>query len=377
MFYAYYAALYGPVAITISFLPLWIRSNGLTEQQVGQLFAVGALIKLVVNPIVGLVADASESRKNVLLSLVAMSCILALLLQHARVPAWVFYSFIVLQACSAAVVPLSESIVLGNASRLGLDFGRLRSIGSVSVAVITVALGAALDWVGLEFVALALTLCYLILGVIAIGLPDFRAVRTHSKASLLQLLRQKAFILFLCSAAVSQACHGLFYVYSAILWKSLGLSSTSIGALWSFGVLVEVLVFVFGSRILALISAPTLVLLACIGGVVRWTLLAEAGDLGTLVVVQALQAATLSCTQVGAAEFIKTNVRQQAMSTGTGIYWGTVGVLTSAIVYGGSYLYSTFEGRAFFLSAVLCLGATVSAALLRHCVIPACQHTKS
>lgn len=370
-FYVYYVALYGPVAVTISFLPLWMKSQGLTTQQLGQLLAFGALLQLAINPLVGMIADARESRKNVLLILLGGSSVGALLLLSARSPVWVVAAYAAMHACCTALIPLSESIVLNNATRFGLDFGRLRGIGSLAVVFITVTLGAALDRIGLNYVALALVFFYLIQTAMATRLPDVRIQATRAtKASLMQVLRLPGFVPFLCSAGVSQACHGLFYAYNAILWQSLGLSSSSIGALWSLGVSVEILVFVLGSRILAHIPAPTLLLYACLAGVVRWGLLAEAGGLSTLVIVQFLQGATLSCTQLSAANFIKTTVPPHAISRGTGVYAATVGMLTAAIIFGGSHLYAAFGGRAFVLSAVLCLGAAIATAFLRRPVLP-------
>ncbi len=366
-FYGYYVALYAPVAVTISFLPLWIKSRGLDEHQVGLLFAVGALLALLINPVVGLVADTRESRKSVLLLLLAGSSAAALLLLNVRGPLWVFAAYAATRACSTGLIPLSESMALSGAARFGLDFGRLRGVGSLSVVVTTAALGAALDRYGLDGVALALVLAYVLQTAMAACLPDVRvaAART-AKAPLRRVLRLPGFALFLCGAAASQACHGLFYTYSAIHWKSLGLSSSVIGALWSLGVLAEVAAFMLGGRLLARLSAPSVLLLACLGGVLRWTLVAEAGQAGTLVIAQLLQAATLSLTQLGAAQYIRTTVPADALSSGTGIYAATVGLLTAATVYGGSHLYAHFGGHAFALSAALCVMGAVAAATLRH-----------
>lgn len=366
-FYGYYVALYVPVAVTISFLPLWIKSRGLSEQQIGLLFAVGALLALVINPVVGLIADTRQSRKNVLLVLLAGSSAAALLLLNAHGPAWVFAAYAVTRACSTSLIPLSESITLRNATRFGLDFGRLRGVGSLSVVLTTAALGAALDHYGLDGVALALALSYMLQTAMAAWLPNMRvAVTRATKTPLIQVLRLPGFALFLCAAAASQACHGLFYTYSAIHWKSFGLSSSVIGGLWSLGVLAEVGAFMLGSRVLARVSAPTLLLCACLGGVLRWTLLAEAGgQAGILIIAQLLQAFTLSFTQLAVAQYIKTTVPPKALSSGTGIYAATVGILTAATVYGGSHLYAAFGGLAFALSAALCLFAAVAAWLLR------------
>lgn len=365
-FYGYYVALYAPVAVTISFLPLWIKSRGLNEHQIGLLFAIGALLALLINPVVGLIADTRESRKNVLLVLLAGSSAAALLLLNVSGPLWVFAAYAATRACSTGLIPLSESMALSGAARFGLDFGRLRGVGSLSVVVTTAVLGLALDRYGLDAVALALALFYMAQTTMAACLPDVRVAASRStKAPLVRVLRVPGFPLFLCAAAASQACHGLFYTYSAIHWKALGLSSSVIGGLWSLGVLAEVVAFMLGGRLLAHLSAPSLLLFACLGGVLRWGLVAESAQIGTLVMAQLLQAATLSFTQLSAAQYIKTTVPPDTLSSGTGTYAAAVGLLTAATVYGGSHLYAAFGGHAFALSAMLCLLGAGAAATLR------------
>jgi PPP family 3-phenylpropionic acid transporter len=289
-----------------------------------------------------------------------------MLLQNLQGALWVFGIYAATRALSTSLIPLSESIALTAVSRFRLDFGRLRGVGSMAVVVTTVALGAVVDRYGLDFVAWALAFLYLIQTAAAGLLPSLRATSSQvRKVPLVQVMRLPGFALFLCCAASSQACHGLFYTYSVIYWKSLGLSSSVIGVLWSLGVLAEIVVFMLGDRIMARLSAATLILAGCVGGVVRWTLLAEGEHLGVMLVVQLLQATTLGFTQLGAAQFIKTAVPEQAISSGSGIYAAAVGGLTAAAVYGGSRLYAAFGGQAFALSTVMCLGGAVAATLLR------------
>nr|WP_254615442.1 MFS transporter [Cupriavidus basilensis] len=72
-FYLYYVALYAPVAIAISFFPVWIRAQGLSEQQTGMVLALGAALAVLVNPAVGAMADQYRSRKAILLALAPLS----------------------------------------------------------------------------------------------------------------------------------------------------------------------------------------------------------------------------------------------------------------------------------------------------------------
>lgn len=365
-FYLYYIALYAPVAITISFFPLWIRAQGLDDRQTGLVMALGAALAVLVNPAVGAIADQYRSRKAILLALVGGSVLSAGLLFSAEGFVGVLLVFLATKAFSASLIPLSESMALAGVPRYGLDFGRLRSAGSMSVVAVSVALGWLVDRAGTEVIAIAFLVTYLGQGILALMLPnDDIAVRHTVKGPLLQVLQVPGFSLFLASAAVSQACHGFFYSYSALYWKSVGFSASAIGYLWALGVLAEITAFTCGSLLAARISPPALIALACAAGVLRWSLTGLAQTPGVAMLAQLLQGATLGFTQLGAAQYVRTRVPAQVLSSGTGLYAACTGLLTAACVFAGSFLFASVGGRAFLLTAAMCAVGLAAALVLR------------
>ncbi|WP_020207094.1 MFS transporter [Cupriavidus sp. WS] len=365
-FYLYYVALYAPVAITISFFPLWIRAQGLDDRQTGLVMALGAALAVLVNPAVGAIADQYRSRKAILLALVGGSVLSAGLLFSAEGFVGVLLVFLATKAFSASLIPLSESMALAGVPRYGLDFGRLRSAGSMSVVAVSVALGWLVDRAGTEVIAIAFLVTYLGQGILALMLPnDDIAVRHTVKGPLLQVLQVPGFSLFLASAAVSQACHGFFYSYSALYWKSVGFSASTIGYLWALGVLAEITAFTCGSLLAARISPPALIALACAAGVLRWSLTGLAQTPGVAMLAQLLQGATLGFTQLGAAQYVRTRVPAQVLSSGTGLYAACTGLLTAACVFAGSFLFASVGGRAFLLTAAMCAVGLAAALVLR------------
>ncbi len=365
-FYLYYIALYAPVAITISFFPLWIRAQGLDDRQTGLVMALGAALAVLVNPAVGAIADQYRSRKAILLALVGGSVLSAGLLFSAEGFVGVLLVFLATKAFSASLIPLSESMALAGVPRYGLDFGRLRSAGSMSVVAVAVALGWLVDRAGTEVIAIAFLVTYLGQGILALMLPnDDIAVRHTVKGPLLQVLQVPGFSLFLASAAVSQACHGFFYSYSALYWKSVGFSASTIGYLWALGVLAEITAFTCGSLLAARISPPALIALACAAGVLRWSLTGLAQTPGVAMLAQLLQGATLGFTQLGAAQYVRTRVPAQVLSSGTGLYAACTGLLTAACVFAGSFLFASVGGRAFLLTAAMCAVGLAAALVLR------------
>lgn len=364
-FYLYYVALYAPVAIIISFFPLWIRAQGLTDRQTGLVLALGSALAVVVNPLVGAMADQARSRKTILLVLVAGSVASAGLLFAVDGFVGVLLVFLAMRACATSL-SLSESIALGSVSRYGFNFGRLRSAGSMSVVAMSVILGWLIDRAGAGVIAWVLLVAYIAQGLFAMTLPgDSVRVGQRVRGPVMQVLRLPGFALLLGSAAVSQACHGFFYSYSVLFWKSVGFPASVIGYLWALGVVAEIVVFSVSGRIVARIAAPGLIALACMAGVLRWTLIGLAPRVDVAIVAQLLQGATLALTQLGAAEYIRTRVPAAVLSSGTGVYAACGGLFTAFCVYLGSFLFPSVGGRAFLLSSALCTLGAILALILR------------
>jgi hypothetical protein len=70
-----------------------------------------------------------------------------------------------------------------------------------------------------------------------------------------------------------QLSHGAYYAFYSIHLRAAGYSSTAVGALWSLGVLAEVLVFLVMHRILMRFGARRVLLWSLGLAAVRWLLI--------------------------------------------------------------------------------------------------------
>ncbi len=365
IFDAYYVALYSPSAVWISFFPLWRRDRGLTEAEVGLCLSAGSIAAVLVSPIVGSIADRSGRRKELLLILIAASAIGSLLNFAAEGFAMLVAAYLATRLFTASLIPLSESIVLANLERFRLDFGRVRSFGSAAVVVLSMVLGLLVDRVGIGAVIVVLTGAYVVQGLLGSLLPVRPTIQEHApSAPIAEVLRVPGFPLLVGSAAISQACHGVFYAYSTFYWLSSGLSATTIGALWALGVTAEIVAFSFGGRIVMRLSPAAVIAIGSAAGVARWGLLGSSGALPTAIAVQLLQAATLGLSQVGAAYYISSAVPPRVLSSGTGLYSACIGLMSAVFIAVGGQIYPRIGGGIFLLTSGLCLIGLASAAAL-------------
>ena len=366
IFNAYYVTLYAPIAVLISFFPLWLRSQGLTEADVGLCLSLGSVLAIVANPIVGTIADKTGRRERLLIVLGSAAALMSLLNFLAEGFTIVLVVYLSVRFFSSGLIPLSESIVLANMKRLDLDFGRIRSWGSSAVVALSPVLGILVDRTGPTAIIAVLFIAYAAQALAACALPVHREERARQpapSAPMTKVLRVPGFGLLLGSAAISQACHGVFYTYSTFYWLAAGHSAMAIGLLWALGVTAEIMVFKF-SHLVTRRFSWILIVAACGGGVLRWGLLGLSGELPMAILVQLLQGATLGLTQVGVAAYMSASMPPRILSTGTGVYTACTGLLAAVFIYGGGLLYPGFGGHLFLVSAALCAVALIPATIL-------------
>jgi MFS transporter, PPP family, 3-phenylpropionic acid transporter len=367
IFNTYYVALYAPIAVMISFFPLWLQSQGLTEVDVGLCLSLGSILAIVANPIVGAIADRTGQRERLLIILGSTTALMSLFNFIAEGFTIILMVYLSVRLFSSSLIPLSESIVLANMKWFELDFGRIRSWGSASVVALSPILGILIDRTGPTAIIVVLSIAYAMQAFFACALPvqikEAKSRHRAPSAPMTEILRIPGFKLLLGSAAISQACHGVFYTYSTFYWLAAGHSAMTIGTLWALGVMAEIIVFKFSHLITRRFSA-LLIVAACGAGILRWGLLGLSGDLPVAILVQLLQGATLGLTQVGVAAYMASAVPSRILSTGTGIYTASAGFLAAVFIYSGGLLYPGIGGRLFLVSAALCAFAVIPAGIL-------------
>ena len=108
------------------------------------------------------------------------------------------------------------------------------------------------------------------------------------------LLRLPALRATIAASALIQGSHAAYYGFAALHWRAAGLGDTVVGLLIAEGIVMEIVLFVWGGRWAARLGPARLTGLAACGCLVRWTVLASTTALPVLAVVQVLHAATFA-----------------------------------------------------------------------------------
>jgi len=282
------------------------------------------------------------------------------------------------------LMPLGESLaMLGsglgadkNESGEEPDYGRVRLWGSLTFIASAVGTGyiltdgnvATIYWILLGSLALVVAVTFF--------LPPTRApAATDARFAPWAVLRDRRFVLFIAAAALIQASHSVYYGFGTLNWKAQGYSENVIGWLWAEGVIAEIILFIFGARLVARLRPSGMILLGGLAATVRWAMTGVADGLALLVVLQALHAFTFAATHLGAIYFISRRVPKALSASAQAVYSATVmGLALGAAMFASGKLYSFFGSGAYHAMAVMAAGGAILAIFLA--VIPRSDDSK-
>ena len=383
---AFFGALFVVLGAQVPFLPVWLDWRGLTPAEIGIVTATPLMLRLVVTPTIALIADRASLHRQMII-LLAWVGLAALLVLTVCESFWSILLFATISAvCLSSQMPLTETLAMSGVRRAGLDYGRMRLWGSLTFIATSFIGGAIVDdrgasagiWV-IAFGALVTVLAAHWLPAREQGLGDeverdggTRRERAGgggnplTAAAVVRFVTSPLMLAFLVAAGAVQSAHAVFYTFGAVHWRGQGISATWIGALWSIGVIVEIVLFMYSGRVVRAIGAVELLIVAGVAAVVRWTAMAFDPSLALLVPLQMLHGLTYGAAHVGAMHVLARAVPEWQAGTAQAVY----ATVTAGIGMGGAMLiagplYGEWGGRTYLLMAGLALIGLAAGLVLR------------
>lgn len=364
-----YGALFTVIGLQLPYWPVWLEGRGLGPEAIGLLVGAAFWGKVVTNPSIAHHVDRHGRRKGVMVALavVASACFALFLAVDGL---WGMLALSVLGwSLFAGLMPLSETLTMGLTTRGRLDYGRVRLWGSLTFIAAAMLGGWVLERSPTTEVVLWLILVGMALIVAAtLAVPEVPAVkRAGSRLPFRALFRDRAYVLFLGTASLTQVSHTVYYAFATLHWRNAGLDGGTIGGLWALGVIAEVVLFAASGRVVARFGAERLLMAGAAAGILRWSVLAVTTDPWLLAPAQVLHALTFGCTHLGAMHFIARRVdgglTARAQATYSSVAMGLAPGLGMLVA---GRLYGAFGGLAFLATALVALaGALCGAALLK------------
>ena len=346
------ASIFGAGSITTAYLPLWFADRGLTAAEIGQVLGAGAMLRVLLVPACGWVADRVGRSGPVLLAGAVLAAVTAGLLPGVH-GFWAVLLLTAVQGVSAsALSPLADGLTLALAARGRLQYGPTRAFGSVAYMAAAAGAGWALDRNGSAIVPWLLAAGFALAAAVATALPD-----VHTAPSVrgpdIGLFQSRPFRMALLGTALIQGSHAAYYAFAPLQWRSVGISDGVIGLLIAEGVVAEVALFVWGRRLVERLGPARLTAVAASACVVRWGGLAFVTSVPGLVLLQPLHALTFAFQHLSAMQVLHSLPparagRAQATLAALG-YSGATGVL----VWVSGQAYGAVGGLTFLLMAAI------------------------
>lgn len=340
------------------FWGIWLTGQGVTTEQVGVLFSIGLVLRFVSSlTILPRVTSGSGTLRLIrLLAFITLFCFSSLFYLNGYV--WLASLTLLINFMMAPMMPLGDIVGSRLVQQIQLDYGRVRLWGSVSFIAGSTIVGWLIVDYGLQaIIALTVFMC-VVMWILALTklsphLIDQVDQRTSKKTSLLDTLKKPEVILFLLIVGTIQGSHGAYYAFSTIYWDSLGIPGSAIAWLWAISVFAEVLILRFNSKLFGRWSIKQMLLLAVVGGILRWWGLSVTDNVYLIGFAQTLHGLTFAVTHLAAMRYISLQDPSQLVAYQS-LYSGiALGLLMALFTYIAGMGYETLQGDLFQLSALL------------------------
>ena len=370
-----YVLLFGASGVSLPFAGLWFRAQGLSGAEIGTLLAAPMLARVVTGPLLAVWADGFRRRRTPIALLgLAMAAGYGGTGLVEGYPAWLA-CWLVGATAAAALIPLTDVLTLRLAAREAFTFSLPRGCGSAAFVAANVGMGALLLNAPVDIIIVWSAVAALgVAAVAAFALPP-EPVADGGPAPGLERFRglgrlivDPVFMTAIFAVGAVQAAHAFQYGFSAILWKTQGISEAVTGQLWAFGVIVEIgLMWLFEPwRRRVGVGPWSLLMVGSAAAVLRWSAMAFAPPLWLLWPLQALHALTFAATFLAGVQIVERlaprDSQTAAQTLGSALSAGLlIGLATAA----SGPLYDRFGAGGYWAMAAMAVAGLCAAAPLR------------
>lgn len=353
------SAIYLVLGIFSPYWGVWLESVGLPSEKIGLLLGFGYAMRLC-----GSLVILRNVKRAELLIPAARFMIFGGLLCFAGfyLPSEFWFIFFFTLAANfiyPTLLPLTDTIAARMVLQVNLDYGKVRLWGSAAFIVGAMLIGQVIEHLGPSWILHCVVIGLLVAGF-CIQIPMSPAPRAIGQEmegmGYFQVLKNPHFLVFIAVESLIFGSHAAYNSFSAIYWKSVGISAPTISSLWTIGVIFEIVIFALSRRLFSKWTPEALMLAAAIGCVVRWTTLGATTNLWVLFPAQSLHSITYVLAHLGAMRFMAERLPREALIAGQTLYSAIGQSMSQALlIVVSGLLYSHLHQYLFWVMTVLVL----------------------
>ena len=366
---AFYFSYFGLLGSMLPFWGLYLRDQGFSLSEIGQLMAILVGTKLIAPNVWGWLADHTGKRMRI----IRIGALLALMLFGFMFLKPAFWGMALAMAGFSffwnAILPQFEVVTLRHLRTATEQYSRIRLWGSVGFVIAVVGLGWFFEHSSIQILPaiLIFLLGLIVISSFSVGSPPGQKGQKGSLDSFLRELKAPQPILFFSICFLLQISHGPYYTFFSIYLEDYGYSKTLIGWLWALGVIAEIIIFLIAHSLFERYSVRSLAITCLLLAGMRWLVTGlYPENLTIILLAQISHAATFGVFHAIAMHLIHRYFSARASGQGQAMYsalsfgaGGAIGAFLSGFIvenWGGS--------MAYFMAAGVALAAAVLALAL-------------
>jgi len=351
------------LGVHLPFFPVWLESAGFDARQVGAILAATSILRIVSVPTATAAADRVFGLRPTIIAFAFATAVgfTALGLVSGL---WLIVGLTAATAFAhTPAVALQDAYTLRGLKTRRASYGPVRLWGSIFFILANFGAGLAFDLIATHNLIWLISASAIATACVATQLlplppapppsPDDQPVRP--------LWRNPRFVAIVIAASLIQSSHAVYYGFSTITWKAAGFDGISIGALWALGVIAEIVLFAFASRLPPAFGPMQLVMLGGVGAAIRWVGLAFDPIGWPLLLLQCLHAFSFGASYLGAIAFVAHAAPEGRIATAQGYFSVVQGVTFSASMLLAGTLYEVIGPASYAAMAVIAItGAAIA-----------------
>ena len=355
---AWYFWYFAFIGAFLPYFALYLQSTGLSASRIAVLMSLGQFMRLLAPLLWSWLADSGGRRVRIVVASTAASLASFSVVFLTQDFVGLLVGMAILHFFWSASLPLVEALTLGHLASSPERYGRIRLWGSVGFIVAVMGVGLLLDSAPISSQLWVSWLLLLGTFLSGLALTEAKGHEGQITGPILDVLRQRKVAYLLGAGLFMSAAHGALYVFYSIHLVVQGYGKTTVGMLWTLGVVAEIVVFLLMPRISTLVSMRK-ILLACFAlAALRFLLIGWTVEfIGLLVFAQLLHGASFgahhAATMAALNRWFAAGQQARAQALYGSVAYGAGGLAGALLA--GALWEGAGAGITFSASSVLAL----------------------
>jgi PPP family 3-phenylpropionic acid transporter len=361
-FYFFYFAFVGVMS---PYWGLYLKSLSFSALEIGVLMSLLAVMRVFAPNVWGHFAD-KHGKRVFIVQIAAFTSLIAFAGVFFGTGFWSLFAAMALMSFFwSASLPLVEATTLSHLGERTDRYGSIRLWGSVGFILAVVGVGYALDYIAIRWLPWIVFAMLFGVALLSRHIPEAEVMpHDTDHVSVWQVVRQPQVLALIAACFLMSAAHGPYYTFYSIYLEAYGYSKSGIGWLWALGVICEIGVFVYMTKLFERFKLEHILMASFFFAVLRFLIIAWSVEHPVLILLaQAMHAATFGSYHASAVALVHHFFKGRHQAKGQAIYnsisfgaGGSLGSLYAGYtwdLWGAQVTYSVAAGCALLALLLL------------------------